>query len=119
MTKIVINKCYGGFGLSEKAYERLIELGMTTGDINDNDGKFDISISKDKEPLSNKYYAHNHHQIEFRKDKRVVKVVKELGLEANGGFANLKIVNIPKDVEITIEEYDGVEWIAEKHRTWS
>ena len=26
--KIVINKCYGGFGLSDAAYEKLIEYGI-------------------------------------------------------------------------------------------
>jgi len=31
-------------------------------------------------------------------------------------FANLQIVNIPDDVEFEIEEYDGMEWVAEKHR---
>jgi hypothetical protein len=30
----------------------------------------------------------------------------------------LEIVEIPDDVEYTIEEYDGLEHIAEKHRTW-
>jgi hypothetical protein len=28
MPKVVINKRFGGFGLSDKAYERLIELGI-------------------------------------------------------------------------------------------
>jgi len=31
----------------------------------------------------------------------------------------LKIVDIPDGVEWEIEEYDGMEWVAEKHRTWS
>ena len=49
----------------------------------------------------------------------VIKVVKELGMAANGAHANLKIVEIPGDVDWTIQEYDGVEWVAEKHRTWT
>jgi hypothetical protein len=35
-----------------------------------------------------------------------------------GSFSELKIVNIPDDVEFQIEEYDGNEWVAEKHRVW-
>ena len=27
-------------------------------------------------------------------------------------------VSIPDDVEWQIEEYDGMEWVAEAHRTW-
>jgi len=44
--------------------------------------------------------------------------VEELGEKANGQCADLKIVEIPDDVEYEIEEYDGVEWVAENHRTW-
>jgi hypothetical protein len=39
-------------------------------------------------------------------------------MAANGAHANLKIVEVPPDVEWQIEEYDGNEWVAEKHRTW-
>ena len=34
------------------------------------------------------------------------------------GNANLKMVEIPDDVEWEIADYDGKEWVAEKHRTW-
>jgi hypothetical protein len=37
---------------------------------------------------------------------------------ANGSFSRLKIVEIPDGVEWTIQEFDGNEWVAEKHRTW-
>jgi hypothetical protein len=30
----------------------------------------------------------------------------------------LAIVEIPDDVQWIIEENDGMEWVAEKHRTW-
>jgi hypothetical protein len=30
----------------------------------------------------------------------------------------LKVVEIPDGVKWQIEEYDGSEWVAEKHRTW-
>ena len=53
-----------------------------------------------------------------RDDPLLVQVIEELGDAANGPHAALKIVDIPSDVEWTIEEYDGSEWIAEKHRTW-
>jgi hypothetical protein len=46
-------------------------------------------------------------------------VVKELGEKANGFCSSLKIVDIPIDVQWFIEEYDGNEWVSEKHRTWS
>ena len=54
-----------------------------------------------------------------RDDPVLVQVVKEMGANAGGRFAALKIVEIPADVDWQIEEYDGMEWVAEKHRTWS
>lgn len=30
----------------------------------------------------------------------------------------LKIVDVPDDVEWIMMDYDGAEWVAEKHRTW-
>ncbi len=85
--KVVINKCYGGFSLSEKAFK---ELGL--------EGPYD--------------YLERH-------NPRLVDVVERLGKESWGGCAELKVVEIPDDVEYDIGEYDGVEWIAEVHQTWS
>jgi len=48
----------------------------------------------------------------------LVEVVEKLGKAAYGFAANLKIVEIPEDVDWCIEENDGLEWVAEKHRTW-
>lgn len=53
-----------------------------------------------------------------RTDPILIQVIKELGEEANGACAELKIVSIPNDIEWEIEDYDGLETIAEKHRTW-
>ncbi len=48
----------------------------------------------------------------------LVKCVETLGKKANGGCANLEVVEIPDGVQYQIEEYDGYEHIAEVHRTW-
>ena len=53
-----------------------------------------------------------------RSDPALVLVVKELGVLANGIFAQLKVVEIPDDVDYQIEDDDGFEHIAEVHRTW-
>jgi len=84
--KIVINRCYGGFGLSEEA---LAKLGR----------KDDWDLSRD--------------------DPALVAIVEEMGFASNGPHADLKVVEIPDDVDWSIGEYDGIEWVAEKHRTWS
>jgi hypothetical protein len=49
----------------------------------------------------------------------LIRLVQELRDEVNTGFSELKIVEIPDGIEWTICEYDGLEWVAEAHRTWS
>ena len=91
---IVINSCYGGFGLSVRALAEYKKMaGITDPDF------YDRNIPRD--------------------DAYLVKVVRDLGMSANGGHANLKVVEIPAGVEWIVQEYDGLEWVAEKHRTWS
>lgn len=90
--KIIINTCFGGFGLSSAANE----LYKTKSG---NDKFYDRDLARD--------------------DPILVAVVEELGDAANGGCAELKIVEIPDGVDWQIEEYDGNEHVAETHRTWS
>ena len=89
MTKIVINTCYGGFGLSKEA----------TDFINLEEDQYEMFIRRD--------------------DPKLVRAVEALGDKANGTYAQLEIVEIPDDVKHwVICEYDGKEWVAEAHRTW-
>jgi hypothetical protein len=94
MKKIVINKCHGGFGLTDAAMFRYAEIkkieDLTTLHI------YDIC----------------------RDDPVLIQVVEELGKEAEDRYADLKIVEIPEDVDWYIHEYDGMEHVAERHRTW-
>ena len=61
----------------------------------------------------------NGYEYELRSHPELVDMVERLGEAANGRFAKLKVIEIPDDVEWVIEEYDGAEWIAERHRKWS
>ena len=111
--KIVVNRCYGGFGLSDKAFEKYLEYKGIDYDKKENASIFE----------GNEYYDKNGEIISYydipRDDIYLVKVVEYFGEEADGGFAELKVIEIPDDIEWEIEEYDGNEWISEKHRTWS
>ncbi len=105
--KVVVNRCYGGFGLSEEAAER---LGI---EVSDNDRQFhQVSVYNDDFGItSDNTYA-------FRTDARLIALVEEMGEAASGKFAKLSVVDIPNDVAWEIEEYDGQEWVSEVHRTW-
>ncbi len=115
--KIVINNRHGGFGISEKAVRWLREHGYDIGDEFTLPGEeYDDGSVNDIGWMSS--YG-SFLDDELRADDGLVAVVEELGVDANGGHASLKIVEIPEDVDWEIKEYDGNEWVAETHRTWS
>ena len=149
--EVVVNKCYGGFGLSHEAvmlYAKYkgITLYPWIDDISkevykdkatlDNpemmihyttvpEAEYEAIVKEEKgKPVgvgrfkksSSAYFSDR--DIE-RTDPILIRVVRELGKRANSRLSELKVVKIPDDIEYQIEEYDGVEWIAEEHRTWS
>lgn len=86
--KVVVNKYYGGFGLSESAAEYLRE-------------KYYIAYQM----LSGFIFLSE--ELE-RHDPRLVEVVEVLGKEASGRFARLVVQTIKGNIYY-IEEYDGYE----------
>ena len=96
MTQICINTRHGGFGLSDEGME------MYRGFCHEQGAEpceYDSDIPRDC--------------------PRLLATVKALGDRAESTYAHLKIVTIPDDVTWTIMEYEGAEWVAEAHRTWS
>ena len=142
--KIVINNRHGGFGLSPEAMALYAEIkGIPLyPEESQPFGSFEIVTywTVPKEKRSPKVDQSNWHAMSLeekkasneairestindkdipRDDDALVQVVNKMGKAANNRFSNLKVVEIPDDVEWEIEEYDGLEWIAEKHRTWN
>lgn len=58
-----------------------------------------------------------------RDDPILIGIIKELGLKkAGGNYSVFEIIEIPDDVPEDgwiIQDYDGMEWVAERHRTWN
>lgn len=141
--KIVINNTYGGFSLSPLAIKEYLKL--KGKDAYFYDMKFQnkeiVYTKKDnftgKELFLNcftkdfgeKFKTKDIAEKEFRDclfnekgidrtDEDLIKVVEKLKEKVNTMCSELKIIDIPDDVEWVIEEYDGAEWVSEKHRTW-
>jgi hypothetical protein len=93
--KIVINQQFGGFRLTKAVVDA----------YNERTGK-----------------CVRRYEDIARDDRDLIQVLEEIGLEAAGGqFCTLRIVEIPDDVPEdgwVIQDYDGSEWVAEKHRRW-
>jgi|SRR5699024_2908851 len=144
--KVVINKCFGGFGLSLKALDLLADLKghgklfhylKVYGELyfrkitaEEADKDFGLSLdlytfTKDVgdsfpgDDLYSHFEKHKYSPEIERHDRELIKVIETLGSDAAGKFSRLEIVEIPKEVDYQIEEYDGNEWIAERHFTWS
>ena len=113
--KIVINSDYGGFGLSDKAIARYLEIKEIEYETKKEMG-YTCFFHKGFLGVSEHYI--NEYDIE-RNDPVLVQVINELGNEAGGKYSSLKIVDIPADVKWFITDYDGIETIHEEHRKWS
>lgn len=118
--KIVINRCFGGFGLSDDAVELYARLKcIDLGPRNCSDFGGTYWYINNVETEENYFSSFTIIEQTTRADTTLVQVVEELGTAANGRFAELKVVEIPDGVEWEIDEYDGMEHVAEQHRTWS
>ena len=134
MKKIVINDCYGGFGISHEGVMRYAEikgitlypwLGDFTKDVYGECaviGNDDLLHHYSQSPVIDGVYREDDYFSPYqigRDDPVLIRVVEEMGKSASGRCSSLRIVQIPDDVDYTIEEYDGIEWVAEKHRRWN
>ena len=54
----------------------------------------------------------------YREDPILVEVVEELGEKANGSYAKLEVVEIPDDMDYTIDNYDGIEHLHQSVVEW-
>jgi hypothetical protein len=102
MTKVVYNACYGGFGLSNEAMDRMVELG------------YDLKLNSKYNPNAKSKYGDTAQKYECwgyvdcpRHDPILVQVVEELGDKASGECANLQIEEVYGSYRI--DEYDGNE----------
>ena len=128
--KVVINTCFGGFGLSPLAVKRYGELKGIPLYMYAEYGGHLRQVSYDKEPPFVPYYytipnltewqdEYCFHERDIpRDDPILIRVVEELGDKANGEYAKLSIIEIPDEVDWEISEYDGNESIEEVHRSW-
>lgn len=123
MTKIVVNNCFGGFGLSDAAIKRYAELkGIKLEWVprvaygKDSWAYHEAHwVNADIEDENDRYFSY--YDI-GRDDLSLVQTVEELGDAANGNSADLRIADVPDDVSWYIDDYDGIETVRESHRTW-
>lgn len=130
MRKIVINTCYGGFGVSTEAAYFIAERKNVQPVVEEEfDGSQHCRAYIPGRPYSqvpafmttelwNEAEIMHFSDLD-RTDPDLIAAVESLGDLVNTPHSRLKIVEVPDDVVWDIAEYDGDEWVAEQHRTWS
>ena len=127
--KVVINKCYGGFGVSVPAMKDM--FGRCSHVVAHEPSKYYGSKAKWEEDKNNKdsfrdwrYFdkrgwpVTDEHRESDRSCPVLIETVERMGSKAGRSLSKLRIVEIPDGVEFEINEYDGVESIHEVHQTW-
>jgi hypothetical protein len=104
--KVLINDCYGGYGISLEAEQLYLQ-------------KKGISYELLEEKFGVGKYLINGEEtyLQLRRDDQVlIEVFEEIGSErASGIHAELSISEIPDGADYSIHEYDGIEYID---NTW-
>lgn len=113
--KIVINKCYGGFGLSNKAIEHYAKLKNI--ELENRPAKYPFSKDDVDRYFKGTEDSFSEYNID-RDDPALAQTVEDLGEEASDFCSDLEVIEIPDGTDWVIEEYDGKEWVAERHKTW-
>lgn len=136
--KVILNKCYGGFGVSQKAYELYAKkkgLEIFVYKLECTNDKpiyrktdmgssiFTITFTKDFGDYVDLYDDNSEKYIlelcsNHREDPVLIEVVEELGDRANSPFSKLVVVDIPDGMEYEIDDYDGVETLHQKVEKW-
>jgi len=102
--KILINACYGGWGLSNEAIHRFSEKRpeLTVNQLDSyKTGSYVFINKKGEICISEK---------SIRTDPDLISIVEELGEMANGAYAEIKVVDIPDEAtDWHISEFDGKE----------
>ena len=113
---IVINTKYGGFSLSKEARLLYLERAGIAYTLVSGPDRHTESLYGPQVEVNGNIWRDNDIA---RDDPILVDVVRQLGRQADGSHAILKIVEVPAGVKWNVAEYDGLEWVEEVHRTWN
>jgi hypothetical protein len=100
MFKVVVNGCFGGFGVSEQGAEWLLANGADPEKV---------SVT----PAGIESVAWTYVRVDLeRHDPLLVRMVEELGGAASGNYAKLYVHTMTQPL-YRIDEYDGSESVEE------
>lgn len=133
--EIVINKCWGVFGISREAKLALAHTNCPhikrwkPKDYYGSSPDWEAMFERDKEDgkseqmfdvdvMWDDIITDEHSNDQSRTCTFLIDIIKQLGDKANGHYAELKIVEIPDGTNFEIDDYDGMESVDEVHSRW-
>lgn len=141
MKKVILNKDYGVFDVSFKAYSLYAKkkgLKLYAYEpqlVKDSKGTIYEKINKDRDTLFTEYFTKDFGDVSrisdddyekyrlyldksHREDKVLIEVVEELKEKANGRYGKLKVVEIPDNLKYVIDDYYGIETLHQEVQEW-
>ena len=145
MTKVAVNRCYGGFDVSAEAQVAILKrkglecffYEQTKYDFQDGKNEYvrrtpkeimvgilTFTFTKDFGPVLSEWPGKDGDDSYFycrdlpRDDPDLIAVIEELGPAASGRYGKIEVVEIPDGIKWVIDEYDGMEHVEEEHRSW-
>lgn len=141
--KVVLNRCYGGFGISIAALKELVNrsakciVSKPPKDWYGGRPGWEKEWDKDLAQYNDMgeglmgepsefnilkggllHYLEDRNEQSMRTNPDLVDVVEKMGKESWGQCAELEVVEIPDGIQWEINDYDGMESIHEMHRRW-
>lgn len=135
--KVILNKCFGGFGVSYEAVMMYCEKKGIDVYPYYSKSMHKYAIGKsDKMSMNQRYFTEYfgdevdgsdidwnksiHIGSDFREDPVLIDVVETLGPKASDTYAELVVVEIPDELKdnYVINEYDGIETLHENVPCW-
>ncbi len=134
---MILNKCFGGFVVSGKCYDLYAKKkGIVLHKyLPEEDGDDFVKVTGERKEVFTRYTTKDYGdrvkvekfdwrtciQLDgaYRTDGALIECIEELGDEASvEGFSELRIVEVPDDLNYVVDEYDGLETLHEAVRTW-
>jgi hypothetical protein len=105
--KVLVNECYGGYGISTEAGKLWLERKAIPYEIYEDGFHLIVFINGKKEYMRN-YIS--------RTDETLIEIFEDKGSKfVSGDLSEVALIEIPDGCEYDIHEYDGTEYI---NSTW-
>lgn len=105
--KVLVNECYGGYGISSEASKLWLERKAIPYEIYEDSYNLIVIINGERQYMST-YIS--------RTDETLIEIFEEKGSEfTSGPHAEVALEEIPDGCKYDIHEYDGTEYI---NSTW-